>query len=110
MALFSFIYLNSFPDCENNDFPCPEGYWKCDDIRNHPRCLTMEQVCDGKKDCSYDGSDEKNCRKHQCLDGFIKCADFTCIQVLCHNPVPVLERRTPICCGIGEKDKLLFTS
>ncbi len=73
------MYL--FTACKQYPFYCPDGHWKCHDIRNNPRCLQAEQVCDGNKDCTYDGSDELDCKDHECVAGFIKCADDKCVQV-----------------------------
>ncbi len=74
-------FILFFIDCHQHPFSCDQEDWKCHDIRNNPRCLRMEQVCDGERDCPYDGSDELNCQDHSCAEGFIKCADNKCVRV-----------------------------
>lgn len=40
--------------------PCPyDGDFRC----SNGACVRSYDVCDGHRDCSYDGSDEHNCSK-----------------------------------------------
>ncbi len=62
-----------------SEFHCPEGRWKCEGVENTIRCIHWSQVCDGTRNCPFDGSDELNCPS--CPAGHIRCADSTCVKV-----------------------------
>ena len=56
--------INCALHCKTPHCSCTIGYFQC----KSAGCVSYNKVCDCRKDCPYDSSDEDNCVNDECLD------------------------------------------
>lgn len=61
--------------CSSNQFTCPTWY------PGHPRCVPLNAVCDGEKDCANAADELQNCPIRNCHMNEFACANGLCILI-----------------------------
>ena len=83
--------------CGEDEFVCHSSIADAETGTRRPKCITMDQVCDGQSDClEHEDEDQKMCEHVKCQDANLHCYDAQGNYESCHQTP---DNRTLICDG-----------